>query len=147
MKKKKSKQNRLPHVSRKFIKNKPTHVVVKTAINISLQEKNNISQIKKMISKVEKRYFVDVFQFHISKNHIHFFIIAPTKNHLSQSMCYLKSKLAIFFNKKLKRSGTFWVDRFFSSVKASAKEVVRTIHYIAGRIKNISPFDNIYSSL
>ncbi|MBF0362246.1 MAG: transposase, partial [Oligoflexia bacterium] len=87
MKKKKIKQNKLAHTIRKFVKHKPLHVIVKTLINISLQEKSSLAQIKTLISEVEKRYYVNIFQYHITKNHIHFFILAPTKEHLSQSMC------------------------------------------------------------
>ncbi|MBF0360289.1 MAG: transposase [Oligoflexia bacterium] len=140
MKKEKSTQDKLPHTTRTFEKYKPLHIVLKTTLKISLQEKDAFLQIKKLILEIEKRYFVNVFQYYINNNHAHLFVLAP-------SICYLKSKLALFINQRLKRRGVFWDDRFFSSVKKSAREIIRTIHYISNQVKNMNPFGNIYSSL
>ncbi len=140
-------KNKISHTKRDIVVTKPIHCVLKTMINISLQEPNSQKLIKKLLQKIECRYHVKVLQYFIQKSHLHLLIQTPTEKNLSLSMCYLASLIARYFNKKLKRKGSFWKDRYFSSVKRSAAEIQRTISYIAGQMKNLSPFDNPFSSL
>ncbi|MBF0208525.1 MAG: transposase [Oligoflexia bacterium] len=141
------KGQKLPHKIRILSSKKPVHIVITSKLKISLQGQQSIRMLQVLIRDVFNRYGVDIFQFYIQKTHIHFFVTTVRADLISTAMMYLNSKLALFFNKLFSRKGTFWSDRYFSSIKKSAAEIIRTIHYIATQCKFRSPFDDVNGSI
>jgi len=141
------KKKKLPHSRRDINSQKPIHCILKTMVKISFHEKNAYHYIISLIKKVEAKYYVNIFQYHINGNHLHFFIITPNKEMISNALRYIGSMLARYFNKKLRRKGAFFEDRYFSSVKRSAREIRNTVYYIANQYKKLSPFKSFFSSI
>ena len=110
------KSTRIKHIKREFSGSHPIHCILKTAINISFQEYKSIRIIRGLFSEMERRYTINIFQYFVNKNHIHLFLYSPWKESLSKAMQFLSSKLALYFNKQLRRRGKFWFDRYFGAV-------------------------------
>ncbi len=101
------KKKKLPHSRRDIDPTKPIHCILKTILKISFHEKNAYHYIISLIKKVEAKYYVNIFQYFISRNHLHFFILTPNKEMISNALRYIGSMLARYFNKKLRRKGHF----------------------------------------
>ena len=137
----------IKHTKRKILRETPIHCVLKTEIKYSLQNSDTLNLLKKLIEIIEKRYYVTVAQYFVQKTHIHLLIITPLEKNLSLALGYIASMLARNFNKRFNRKGRYWADRFYSSVKTTAQQIRRAIHYIAMQIKGINPFQCRFSSL
>lgn len=137
----------IKHTKRKVLKETPIHCVLKTDILYSLQATDSLNLLKYLIEKVESKYHVTIAQYFVHKTHIHLLIITPLEQNLSLAMGYISSMMARRFNKKLKRKGRYWADRFYSNVKTSAQQIRRAIHYIATQVKGINPLSSRFSSL
>ncbi|MBL6989853.1 MAG: transposase [Bacteriovoracaceae bacterium] len=137
----------IKHVRRNVLKETPIHCILKTDIEFSLQSSHCLKLFKKLVGVVERKYCVTVAQYFVHKSHIHILIITPVEKNLSLAMGYISSMMARDFNKRFKRKGRYWADRFYSSVKISAKEIRRAIYYIANQIKYINPFRCRFCSL
>ncbi|MBF0207433.1 MAG: transposase [Oligoflexia bacterium] len=142
-----SKTQKMSHKIRILSSKRPVHIVVKTLLQVSLQGFNSIRLLKHLVEEVFRRYGVCVFQYYIQNSHIHLFVNAGRADQISCAMMYLNSKLALYFNKLFSRKGPFWSDRYFSSIKKTAKEIIRAIHYIACQCKFRSPFEDVFSSV
>ena len=132
----------IKHIRRNVLKETPIHCILKTDIAYSLQSTESLKLFKKLVGIVEKKYCVTVAQYFIHKSHIHLLVITPVEKHLSLAIGYIASMMARNFNKKFKRKGRYWADRFYSSVKITAKEIRRAIFYIANQVKSINPYIN-----
>jgi REP element-mobilizing transposase RayT len=141
------KTKKIPHKRRIISWKDPLHVVLKTHLRVSLEGYHTFLFLQNLIREIEKRYLVYIFQFSIQKSHIHLFLIGRITSNIPEGMKFLASKLARYFNKLFGRKGTFWMDRYFSSGKKTAKEIIRAIHYLANQNKYKSPFENISSSI
>ncbi|MBL6989166.1 MAG: transposase [Bacteriovoracaceae bacterium] len=137
----------LKHTKRNILKETPIHCILKTDIGFSLQGAKCLSLFNKLARIVEQKYCVTVVQYFVHKSHIHLLIITPVEKHLSLAVGYIASMMARDFNKRFKRKGRYWADRFYSSVKVTAKEIRRTIHYVANQIKGVNPFRCRFCSL
>lgn len=135
------------HRPRELSSKHPIHIVQKTNVNISFQEHKSLKFFREKFKEIAKRYGVVVFEYSIQKNHIHLFILSGSVALISHAMAFLNSKVALYFNRRLGRTGKFWSERYFSSVKKSGREIINTIKYIANQLKHRGPFDNIYNSL
>ncbi|MBF0316118.1 MAG: transposase [Oligoflexia bacterium] len=140
-------EQKLPHKKRILSSKKPLHIVLKSNLSLSIQGHHALLYVRKLLKEIESRYGVIVFQYSLERNHLHLFLLTGAACRLSDGMQYLASKLARYFNKRFSRKGSFWHDRFFSSIKHSAREIIRAIHYIANQCSWEIPFENTMSSL
>jgi REP element-mobilizing transposase RayT len=138
---------KIKHTKRNLSREYPIHIILKTDLPISLQERESLGKIKSLITLVQKKYYINVFEYFVSKSHVHIFAFTRLPQNLSLAIQYLASQTARWFNKRLRRKKAFWSDRYFSSVKRTAAEIRRTVFYIANQIRNADPFKIIYSSL
>jgi REP element-mobilizing transposase RayT len=140
---------KIGHKIRDVSTRKPLHIVLKTNLAYSLQSKTTFEFIKFLIGEIERRYFVSVIEYAVMRSHIHLLVRTNRREDLSNAICFLASKIALRVNRLLKRSGKFWKERYFSSVKRSAVEIRKAICYIANQMRAIyrSPFSNPFSSL
>ncbi|MBF0313140.1 MAG: transposase [Oligoflexia bacterium] len=145
MKNKKSQTS--SHKRRELSSKNPMHVVLKTNLKISMQGYHSLRYLRTLIDEVEKRYSVFIFEFSLEKNHLHLFLLVSVCGRLSHAMQFLASKLALYFNKCFGRKGSFWGQRFFSAIKTSAREIIRTICYVANQCGYKSPFENTMNSI
>ncbi|MBF0316117.1 MAG: transposase [Oligoflexia bacterium] len=143
----KKREKKLPHTKRILSSKKPIHIVLKSNLPLSIQGHHALLYVRQLLREIESRYGVVVFQYSLERNHLHLFLLTGAACRLSDGMQYLGSKLARYFNKRFSRKGSFWHDRFFSSIKQSAREIIRAIHYIANQCSWKIPFENTMSSL
>ena len=131
---------KIKHQIRSLSNVSPIHIIFKTNVSFSLQSKIICSYVKDLIKEIERRYLVQTIAFYISKNHIHLVIRSGSLDNIHRSMQYLASKIALKINTLLGRKGKFWLDRYFSLVKRSAREIRTVLHYLATQDKFITCF-------
>jgi putative transposase len=93
-----------------------------------------------------------LFGFVIMSSHIHLLIQPDDEiGDISEIMCHLNGKFAQKFNRKFKRKGHFWMQRFSSKLVQDGKHIANTIIYFAlnpvkaGIVDN--PLKHKYSSI
>ena len=84
--------------------------VAKNDIFLCDQDKEKFLEI---LSEVSREYKFNIHSFCLMSNHYHI-LLENKKENLSDGMRQLNAKYANFFNKKYKRVGHFWQDRFKS---------------------------------
>lgn len=84
--------------------------VAKNDIFLSYQDKEKFLEI---LSEVCNEYKFNIHSFCLMNNHYHL-LLENQKENLSDGMRQINSRYAIYFNKKYKRVGHLWQDRFKS---------------------------------
>lgn len=141
-------KEKVKHIPRDISIHSPIHVISRTHIKASLQEYKTILYIREVIKKASKKYCVNIFQHYVSATHIHFFLYTGHRENLGKAMQYINARIATHMNVRLGRKHRpFWADRFYSSVKRSAREIRNTIYYVARQEPWLDIFKAAQSSL
>ena len=80
--------------------------------DILLHDENKIEFLN-ILEKSREIYHLTVHSFCVLDNHYHL-LLETSRNNLSLAIRYLNSQYAIYFNKKMQRSGPLWQGRFKS---------------------------------
>ncbi len=100
--------------------------VAKNDIFLSDQDKEKFVEI---LAKVSKEYKFNIHSFCLMDNHYHL-LLENKKENLSNGMRQINSKYANYFNRKYKRVGHLWQDRFKSWYVSSEIYLFTLFKYI-----------------
>ena len=82
-----------------------------------------------LLLKLTKEYEIIVHAFCLMTNHYHL-LLETKQNNLSKAIQFINDKYAKYFNKKYKRSGHLWQDRYKSKYITSEEYLYTLIRYI-----------------
>jgi len=97
--------------------------------------------------EMQKRYPVYVLDYIITSNHVHLLLTAKKGQHISEGLGYLHGRIAQYYNKETNKDGSFWSDRFHSTLIQDGKHLGECLFYIdlnmvrAGVVKHPSEWD------
>ena len=80
--------------------------------------------------EMRKRYKIDVLDYIVTSNHVHLLLTAKKGQWISDGLRYLHGRVAQFFNIQTGKNGSFWSDRFHSTLIQSGKHFGECIFYI-----------------
>ncbi len=129
----------------------PYHITTKTNNSaFLLKNKQWIFEIFAIIINLAiKKYNIEVMHIVLMGNHYHL-VIKTTKSNIDRAMQFINSMTARLINKRLKRSGHLWGERYFSTIVAGEsyrKELIRYIYMNPVRAKLVKdPLDYPFSS-
>jgi putative transposase len=76
-----------------------------------------------------KKYSVKIFHFVLMANHYHIIIQTPEEN-LHRFFQFVNSRVALLYNKREKRSGHLWGERYKSTILSTDEHYLKCIRYI-----------------
>ena len=97
--------------------------------------------------KMSKRYKIDILDYIVTSNHIHLLLTARKGQNISAGLCYLHGRMGQFYNMEKRKSGSFWGDRFHSTLIQNGKHLGECLFYIdlnmvrAGVVKHPSEWE------
>lgn len=122
---------------------KPRLIVPKTPLHITqrgnrkedlfLDDEDKEKYIRSFLY-YRKKYNVKLYAWCLMDNHVHFVVEPQTKKGLARLFCALNTKYVRYFNKKYKKSGRLFGDRFFSAC------LDETYFYEAIRYVELNPY-------
>jgi Transposase and inactivated derivatives len=83
-----------------------------------------------VIIRAKKKFDFRLENFCIMGNHYHFIIQPGRGENLSAIMQWILSVFAMAYNRRMKLSGRFWEDRFYSRVIKDLDELIHVSDYI-----------------
>lgn len=109
----------------------PYHITTRTN-NKEIRFKQNRSTFllfAKVINEAIKKYNIDVTHFVLMGNHYHLLVKAKQTN-IHRAMQYINSRVAREYNKRHKRTGHLWGDRYRSTIVENDEHYLKCIQYI-----------------
>ena len=97
---------------------------------------------------MSKRYNIEVLNFVVTSNHVHLLLVAKKSERISDGLRYLHGRVAQWCNLELKSSGSFWSDRFHSTLIQDGAHLGKCLFYIdlnmvrAGVVRHPSEWDS-----
>ena len=82
------------------------------------------------LEKARKKYDVEIHGYCLAHNHAHLVVGTSKNNNLSIFMQYLHGQFAKAYNRKYKKTGHFWGERFHSTVIESTTQMLNTLMYV-----------------
>jgi REP element-mobilizing transposase RayT len=80
--------------------------------------------------EAKKRYKLQVLDFAVTSNHIHLLVVDSDKDVIPHSLQLIAGRTAQEFNKRKKRKGAFWDDRYHATAIETGEHLLRCIAYI-----------------
>lgn len=80
--------------------------------------------------EAKKRFGLTIFNYIVTSNHIHLLVQDGTEQEVSKSMQLIAGRTAQEFNRRKKRNGAFWEDRYHATAVDSAKYLIQCLTYI-----------------
>ena len=80
--------------------------------------------------EAKKRYGLCVLNYRVTSNHIHLLIYDKGQGEISKSMQLIASRTAQEFNRRKKRKGAYWEDRYHATAIDSGEYLIRCLIYI-----------------
>ena len=129
----------IAHRTRPFHEaNHPVHVTLKVRRGVHLRRWATAKEIGEAIRKAsteggaaaERRRTFRVIHFSIQPDHLHLIVEATSKRALGRGMGGLASRLARRLNRKLRRRGPLFRERYHARALATPLEVRRCIAYV-----------------
>ncbi len=121
----------VPHRARPaHCRRHPVHVTLRAARGIpSLRGAGLFPALRDALAVASSARF-RVVQFSVQVNHVHLLVEAEERMTLSRGMQGLSVRLARSINRRLRRSGTVWADRYHSRALRTPTEVRRALVYV-----------------
>ena len=97
--------------------------------------------------EMQKRYKINVLDYIVTSNHVHLLLTAKKGNKISEGLRYLHGRIGQWYNNQVKSSGSFWSDRFHSTLIQDGEHFGKCLFYIdlnmirAGVVKHPSEWD------
>lgn len=97
--------------------------------------------------EMRKRYKIDVLNYVVTSNHVHLLLTSKKGERISEGLRYLHGRVAQWRNLQLKSSGSFWSDRFHSTLIQDGGHLGKCLFYIdlnmvrAGVVRHPSEWD------
>ena len=79
---------------------------------------------------MQKRYRIDVLDYIVTSNHVHLLLTASKGWAISEGLRYLHGRIGQWHNKQLNSSGSFWSDRFHSTLIQNGSHFGKCLFYI-----------------
>lgn len=123
----------VPHRPRpRVTKHTPVHITLKVREDIWNLRGRSISQIVlACIGQANDRLDVRLVQFSVQTDHIHMILEAEDDTSLARAMKGLCVRLAHAINRRMRRRGSVFADRYHVHVLRSPTEVRNAIRYVA----------------
>ena len=80
--------------------------------------------------EAKKRYKLQVLNFAVTSNHIHLLVVDSEKDVIPKSLQLIAGKTAQEYNKRKKRKGAFWDDRYHATAIDAGEHLLRCLVYI-----------------
>lgn len=84
----------------------------------------------RQLFEMQKRYRIDVLDYIVTSNHIHLLLTASKGWAISEGLRYLHGRIGQWYNKQLNSSGSFWSDRFHSTLIQNGSHFGKCLFYI-----------------
>ena len=98
--------------------------------NFYFREDEDFREYLKIVDIARKKYKFKLHSYCLTSNHVHLLISTPTEDNLSKLMQYINGQYAKNYNRRHKRTGHFWGERFYSTIVESETQLLNTIFYI-----------------
>ena len=92
----------------------------------ALDRQNYVNRLREMTRK----YAVDVLDYMITSNHIHLILWSRTVGAISSGMQFLQGTCAQDYNRRKKREGSFWRDRYHTTLIQNGSHLCRCLIYV-----------------
>lgn len=96
----------------------------------SFKEDEDFLEYLTILEKARKKHQCKIHAYCITSNHVHLLISTPYEDNLSILMHYINGQYARNYNRRHKRKGHFWGERFRSTVIESETQLLNTLCYI-----------------
>lgn len=80
--------------------------------------------------EAKKRFGLTVFNYIVTSNHIHLLVKDVYENQVSESMQLIASRTAQEFNRRKRRKGAFWEDRYHATAVDNRAYLIQCLTYI-----------------
>jgi REP element-mobilizing transposase RayT len=80
--------------------------------------------------EAKRRYGLVVLNYIATSNHVHLLVVDQGNNEIAKSMQLVAGRTAQEFNKRKRRNGAFWEDRYHATAVQSDQHLVRCLVYI-----------------
>ena len=80
--------------------------------------------------EAKKRYGLSVLNFNITSNHIHLLVVDRGRGEIARSMQLIAGRTAQEYNRRKKRKGAFWEDRYHATAIDIGDYLTRCMVYI-----------------
>ena len=132
----------MPRCARIKCDNSIYHIIVRSIKEISLFKNNKDKELYlSLVKECQTIYGFKVYGYCLMRNHAHF-IINPLKGDISKIMHYINFKYANAYNKKYKRYGHLFQDRFKSKIITDNYYLFALSAYIHKNPTNIKEYKN-----
>jgi len=97
--------------------------------------------------EMKKRYKIDVLDYIVTSNHVHLLLTAKKGCSISDALRYLHGRVAQYHNLQTGKDGSFWSDRFHSTMIQDGSHLGECLFYIdmnmvrAGAVAHPSDWD------
>ncbi|BBM82883.1 REP-associated tyrosine transposase [Candidatus Uabimicrobium amorphum] len=98
--------------------------------NFYFQEDEDFTEYLKVLEKAREKYGFKLHAYCLTRNHVHLLLSTPTEDNLSTLMQYINGQYAKNYNRRHKRTGHFWGERFYSTIIESETQLLNSIFYI-----------------
>lgn len=121
----------MPRIPRNYLKTSYFHILVQ-GINKSyiFNTTEDMKKYKNLIFNYRNEYNINIIAYCIMNNHVHLLVNVLQIENLSSYMHKVNTIYAMYFNKKYKRVGYVFRDRFKSEGIYTQKHLYNCIHYI-----------------
>lgn len=80
--------------------------------------------------EAKKRYGLCVLNYIVTSNHIHLLVLATGEGVIAQSMQLIAGRTAQEYNRRKRRKGAFWEDRYHATAIQTGESLARCLAYI-----------------
>ncbi|BBM82862.1 transposase [Candidatus Uabimicrobium amorphum] len=98
--------------------------------NFYFREDEDFTEYLKIVERARKKYGFKLHAYCLTSNHVHLLLSTPVEDNLSKLMQYINGMYARIYNRRHKRTGHFWGERFYSTIVESENQLLSTIFYI-----------------
>ena len=121
----------------------PYHLVCRTNNRTFRFNQREVTRIVfQAIKETHEKYNILIHHFVLMSNHYHI-IATATEENLHRAMQYLNSRIAVRYNKHVRRSGHLWGDRYGSCIIDTDEYYLACVRYIYRNPKRAGMVDSI----
>ncbi len=80
--------------------------------------------------EAKKRYGLDILNYTVTSNHVHLLVVDGESEVIPKSLQLVAGKTAQEFNRRKKRKGAFWEDRYHATAIETGEHFLRCLVYV-----------------
>ena len=122
-------ENIMPRKERTKSKNDIYHIMIR-GVNkkIIFYDNKDKEKFLQLITYYKSKYFTEIYAYCLMDNHVH--LLIKSENNINKFMQCIETVYAMYFNKKYKRVGHLFQDRYRSIAIENDKYLLECIRYI-----------------